>query len=140
MKSKTLMTALLATFAGSAATAALATSASQPPADSNTTTSSVVVRYGPDDLSSNAGAERLLLRLQRAAEMVCDGDEAWDVLSVKEYHNIRTCERNATGRAVDEVSSPRLTALYDEQWEGAPNRKVASGEQTEPSAASRATG
>jgi UrcA family protein len=136
MKSKTFTATLLAAFAGSAATAAFATSASQPHAAWDMETSSVVVRYKPDDLSSNAATERLYMRLQRAAETVCGSDEAWDVLSVGQWRDIRTCERDATRRAVDDVSSPRLTAVYDQHWKVAPNRAVASAEQTAPSAAS----
>jgi UrcA family protein len=140
MKSKILTAALLTAFAGSGATAAFATSASLPQAASNTTTSTIVVHYQDRDLSSNAGAEKLYMRLQRAAETICASDEVWDVLSVKQWHDIRTCERNVTGRAVDEVSSPRLTAAYDRHWEGAQNGKIASAEETEPSAASHAAG
>ncbi|HEU4617557.1 MAG TPA: UrcA family protein [Gammaproteobacteria bacterium] len=133
MKSKTVTAALLATFAGGAATAAFATSASKPQDAWDMQKSSVVVHYGPEDLSSNADAERLFLRLQRAAETVCGSDEAWDVLSVEQWRDIRTCERDAMGRAVDEVDSPRLTAEYDQHWEGAQNGKVASAEQMQPS-------
>jgi UrcA family protein len=140
MNSKILTTALLATFAGSAATAAFATSVSQPQDARDMETSSVIVRYGRDDLTSDDGTKRLYERLQRAAETVCGSDQAWDVLSVMQFRDVRMCEQDAMGRAVDEVDSPRLTAMYDQHWEGAPNRKVASAEQAEPTAASRVTG
>jgi hypothetical protein len=64
------------------------------------------VHFGDLDVGTDAGAKRLYMRLDRAAERVC-GDRA-DPLEMRQAY--RRCERAALEDAVQQVSLPKLAA------------------------------
>jgi UrcA family protein len=75
----------------------------------NDITSSKVVHYGDLNMNTEEGAQRLYLRLRRAAEDVCHDTQA----PFAERYLYRDCEQDAIERAVDDAALPQLTALYD---------------------------
>lgn len=70
---------------------------------------SVRVSYRDLDLSSERGAQALLLRIESAARQVCPSADTRDLSIVSASHG---CVREAVARAVRRVRSPTLAALY----------------------------
>ena len=71
-----------------------------------------VVHYGDLNVNTDDGAQRLYLRLNRAAEHVCGDDR--DVFDERFIYY--ACEQAAIERAVDHVALPKLTAQYDRRF------------------------
>jgi UrcA family protein len=70
----------------------------------------VTVRYHDLDLSTAAGADRLLHRIEAGARQVC-GDPA-GTKDLAEWMSIRRCSSQAVTRAVEDVKAQRLTEAY----------------------------
>lgn len=70
------------------------------------------VSYADLDLTNEAGAERLYLRIRSAARSVCGTPGLLQVINVS---RIRQCAEDATARAIAEVNSPMLTRYYEEK-------------------------
>ena len=77
----------------------------------------VTVHYGDLNLNNNQGAKELYFRVHRAAKVVC-GDEEWDPLYIEMWRADQQCEQTALKRAVAQVNSPKLTAIYDQHLRG----------------------
>ena len=78
-------------------------------AQSSDTVPSVAVKYGDLDLGSPAGAQRLLKRIEAAANTACGG--APDIRQLNQWTNFEACRKSAIARAVVAVDSPVLTAM-----------------------------
>jgi UrcA family protein len=115
MKTPLSKIALFAAMAGIGVIAAPTASATQAQ-NADRVTSSVTVHYGDLDLNTASGADRLYLRLDRAAETVCGGDYEYDPAYIELWGTVRRCEKNAIGRAVAQVDSPKLTTLFDDAF------------------------
>jgi len=73
------------------------------------------VQFGDLDLHSQAGAERVIARLQAGADKVCgERPGLRDVARSGEY---RQCVRHAMGDAVAQLNSPLVSALYGKESE-----------------------
>jgi UrcA family protein len=70
---------------------------------------SVTVRYSPADLATPRGAEVLYARLRLAANQVCPGADARDLMRAAPA---KACYEAALAAAVLHVQQPRLTALH----------------------------
>lgn len=134
MRTPTFKVALLSAIASVGATTALAAIPAQAQ-PRNTVTTHVVVHYGDLKLNTNGGAERLYVRLDRAAERAC-GAEDWDQLFIETWSAIHACEQTAITRAVSQVDSPKLTAVYDRHFQRAPSAKAAAAPAAGASSAS----
>ena len=77
---------------------------------------SVVVRYDASELVSEAGAERMYTKLDRAARSVCNDDEIYDPIYLRERSKIRACEQMAIANAVEDVRSANLTSEYNRHF------------------------
>ncbi len=117
MNTPILTLALLAATAGLGSAAVRASTAPDRDAG-DSVTSHDIVRYRDLNLSSDTGAERLYRRLDRAAARVC-GDNPFDPAYMRLWQSVRSCETGALGRAVAQVDSPKLTAIYDQHAGGA---------------------
>ena len=108
MLSKTAFTTLFlfATFG-----IAFAQETSAKPVDPEAITYSRTVRYSDLDLSTEAGAKALLTRIRRAANLVCNGND-WRAPMTRSY-GFRSCVQAAQSKAVADVGSPMVTALYN---------------------------
>ncbi|MGH8302584.1 MAG: UrcA family protein [Steroidobacteraceae bacterium] len=84
-----------------------AASAAQPAADSPQTT----VYYNLLDLSSDQGTQALYRRIVSAARTVCPADDSRDLA---EFAASRECQREAVSRAIHEIGSARLAAVYSQ--------------------------
>jgi UrcA family protein len=87
------------------------------PASSQTTLNEpakVVVRYGDLNLSSDAGAEVLLRRLEQAARQVC-GDPR-ERRPLAEISVILRCNAQSLERAIEAVGAQKLTAAYQSKY------------------------
>lgn len=73
--------------------------------------SSVSVRVGDLDATTQGGAQHIYSRLQRAAEQVC-GEDSATRLQLELANLVRSCEQQAIGPAVDRIHSAPLTAIY----------------------------
>jgi UrcA family protein len=69
----------------------------------------VVVRYADLDLGSEQGARTLYRRILGAAEAVCPQADIRDLERSVQSHR---CRQQAVARAVQNVSSPQLAAIY----------------------------
>jgi UrcA family protein len=69
----------------------------------------VVVKYDPQSLASEAGARALYQRLERVAQHVCPEASGRDLATLEVA---RRCERQAVAHAVREINSPRLAEIY----------------------------
>ena len=98
--------ALASLLAGTAAQAA-------PASESERET--VTVHVGDLNLNTAAGADHALNRLRAAAQSVC-GEDADSRLELYRMNQIRTCEQEAIGPAVQRLNSPSLAALYERQF------------------------
>lgn len=70
---------------------------------------SVTVKYSDLNLSTDEGASRLYTRIRSAARDVCPDTSSHDL---KAFANGEACQATAIARAVREVQSPRLAAVY----------------------------
>lgn len=77
-----------------------------------TETRAAEVNYADLDLTNEAGAERLYLRIRSAARSVCGTPGLLQIINVS---RIRQCAEDATARAIAEVNSPTLTRYYEEK-------------------------
>jgi len=69
----------------------------------------IVVRYSADSLSTDSGARKLYERLVHAAEQVCPDEFSSGRLSSPA---VQICRRQSIARAVQQIGSPRLAAVY----------------------------
>jgi UrcA family protein len=85
--------------------------ASAEPASARSDESSISVRVSFADLDINhpAGADKLLKRIERAADTVCGGEPS-DPLLVESL-DYRHCRGDAIRKAVIQANAPMLTAL-----------------------------
>lgn len=73
----------------------------------------MAVSYGDLDLSTESGARILFERIQVAADEVCPA-----VPDIRDLNRVAThsrCVRGAIARAVQQVGSPRLAAVFSAQ-------------------------
>jgi UrcA family protein len=70
---------------------------------------SVAVQYSTWDLASDEGARNLYSRIASAARTVCPDSNSRDL---NEYARSKSCRSEAIARAVHDVRSPRLAAVY----------------------------
>jgi UrcA family protein len=70
---------------------------------------SVAVQYSTWDLASDEGARNLYSRIAAAARAVCPDSNSRDL---NEYARIKSCRSEAIARAVHDVRSARLAAVY----------------------------
>jgi UrcA family protein len=70
----------------------------------------IAVSYADLNLKSEAGARVMLGRLQAAAASVCGGAAVSSHLD--DVTAFRACTRQALDRAVSDLRSPRVSALY----------------------------
>lgn len=89
---------------------AAATSETSP----STQQESVVVRYSPDDLTSDSGAAHLYSKLARAARFVCD--DSGHSVDLEVLSAVSHCEQQAIADAVSTVSSANLTSEYNRHF------------------------
>jgi UrcA family protein len=70
----------------------------------------VTVRYNPESLATDSGARALYRRLVMAAEAVCPA-----AAESRPFLNeaVRHCRDAALARAVHQIDSPRLAAVYE---------------------------
>jgi UrcA family protein len=68
---------------------------------------SIVVKYDPASLNSDAGARALYARLAKAAAEVCPN---YDPLFISRA--VRVCRSHAIENAVEKVHNERLAAVY----------------------------
>ena len=69
----------------------------------------VVIEYSKADLTTQAGADALYLRILNVAETVCPQES---VLGLYGHVLWRKCMRDAVGQAVQDVHNPLLTDRY----------------------------
>jgi UrcA family protein len=72
----------------------------------------VSVYYGDLDLSHQAGAQKLIDRLEAAASKVCGGMP--DIRDLTRFQMYRACSKQALDNAVASVDQPVVSALYGE--------------------------
>jgi UrcA family protein len=70
---------------------------------------SVVVKYDPLTLSSEAGARAMYARLERVAQHVCPEASGRNLATLEAA---KSCERQAVARAVRDINNPRLAEVY----------------------------
>jgi UrcA family protein len=70
----------------------------------------LTVRYNPETLATDSGARTLYRRLVSAAEAVCPATSAGRPF-VSEV--VKQCRDAAVARAVHQINSPRLAAVYE---------------------------
>jgi UrcA family protein len=70
---------------------------------------SVVVRFADLDINHPAGAERLLDRIEQAADTACGGEPSSGLDGERRVY--RQCRTDAITRAVDQLNAPLLTAV-----------------------------
>lgn len=71
---------------------------------------SIAVKYSDLDLATDAGAHALYSRIATAARAVCPDANIRDLSA---FANNRECQSEAIARAVRDVRSPRLAAVYN---------------------------
>ncbi len=79
----------------------------RPNTDPNVVTQSVTVSFADLDLSKDAGAHALLVRINAAAKQVCEPQDR----DFKLIASRRSCIETAVDRAVAEVNNPKVTSL-----------------------------
>jgi UrcA family protein len=73
---------------------------------------SIKVQYNPRDLTNPEGTEKVYGKIKNAARRVCHlSIEPWDPQRTRHYWE---CYASALGKAVDDVNSKNLTALYQQ--------------------------
>jgi UrcA family protein len=71
---------------------------------------SVTVKYSDLNLATDDGAHQLYKRISAAARVVCPDVDLRDLGA---FASSKTCQSEAIARAVRDVRSPRLAAVYD---------------------------
>jgi UrcA family protein len=71
---------------------------------------SVTVKYSDLNLATDEGAHQLYKRISTAARVVCPDADLRDLSA---FASSKTCQSEAIARAVRDVRSPRLAAVYD---------------------------
>jgi UrcA family protein len=74
---------------------------------------SVVVRFTDVDLATDQGVRSLYTRIARAAHAVCPDAPIRDLNAAAQS---RACQQQAIARAVREVNTPLLAAIYSDHW------------------------
>lgn len=74
---------------------------------------SVKVAYDDLDISRDAGARVLLVRIEQAARRICGDRPAPRLVTANLRH--QSCIGSAVSGAVSHVNSPRLTALFNDE-------------------------
>jgi UrcA family protein len=77
------------------------------PADQDTP--STVVKYHPESLSTDAGAQDLYRRIVKAAEEVCPANPGGPVLSAA----VLQCRAQSVARAVVVINNSKLAAIHE---------------------------
>ena len=67
-----------------------------------------VVKYQPDSLQSDAGAQVVYQRIEKAAEQVCPAGAG-----LVPSPGVRQCRAASISRAVSAINSSRLAAIHD---------------------------
>jgi UrcA family protein len=116
--------ALTTTLVSALGVAGLTLSAGQAQAITINPVPHSIVRYDDLNLRSDAGAETLYARVNRAAEKVCDRND-WSDFS-ETYHRVLECEQTAIANAISQVHSPNLTAIYNRHFPNAASRAAAT--------------
>ena len=106
MNSKLTIGGLAALFIACAASAQPTYASIEQPGDPK----QVRVEFRRSEISNEAGARRLLERLNSASRRVCSG---FDGPSVSAARNQRACKKAARAEAVQTINSPLLTAVND---------------------------
>ena len=75
----------------------------------NDSAPSLAVKYGDLNLSTEEGSHALYSRIASAARQLCDQSASRDLAT---FAANRQCESQAIARAVSDVHSPRLAAVY----------------------------
>jgi UrcA family protein len=101
----------IAMLVGSIITAAAAGNACA--AGTATEVPSVVVRFADLDLATDQGVRSLYARIARAAHAVCPDARIRDLNAASQS---RACQQQAIARAVREVNTPLLAAVYSDHW------------------------
>ena len=70
---------------------------------------SITVKFADLNLSTEEGTNRLYSRITTAARAVCERGDSRDLAT---FAARRACESAAIARAVSDVHSPRLAAVY----------------------------
>jgi len=78
-------------------------------ADSGTDVLSAIVKYTDLDLATHQGSLELYQRIVAAARQVCPLANTADLSALA---SSRACETRAIARAVSEINSPALAAVY----------------------------
>lgn len=81
------------------------------PVNADPSPPSVVVSYADLDLTTEAGAHTLLLRLKRAARTVCR-ETRLSIMGLESERRYSACMSSALNQSVQGVGSERLTRLY----------------------------
>jgi UrcA family protein len=76
----------------------------------------IAVHYGDLNLATDEGAARLHGRIRAAAKLVCPDADSRDLYAVSQA---RECQAQAIRRAVNDVKSERLSAIYAAKAHGA---------------------
>ncbi len=101
--------AILAAVGVLAMAGSLASPASASAAQPSTAAPQVAVFYSFRDLATDRGTHALYERIVSAARAVCPGHESRDLSAFAES---RDCQRMAVARAIRQVGSARLAAVY----------------------------
>jgi UrcA family protein len=96
-------------LAGCLLAGALSVAQAAPPAAAARTAPTIVVSYGDLDLSTDEGTVALYQRISQAARRVCPLE---DSRALAQRVSSDTCRAAAVARAVADINSPRLAALY----------------------------
>ena len=99
------MAMLVGSFIAAAASSVAGAAATEVP--------SVVVRYTDLDLATDQGVRSLYTRIVRAAHTVCPDAPIRDLNASAQS---RACQQQAIARAVGEVNTPLLAAVYANHW------------------------
>lgn len=91
--------------------AAAVLGASARPTLAQTEPASVRVAYVDLNLATDAGAARMLARIEAAASQVCEGHRQGQK-GVEPEARYRACHRTTVAQSVEQVGAPRLTTLY----------------------------
>jgi UrcA family protein len=70
---------------------------------------SIVIKYDPLTLASEAGARAMYVRLERVAQHVCPEASGQNLAALEAA---KSCERQAVARAVRDINNPRLAEVY----------------------------
>jgi UrcA family protein len=81
------------------------------------------VVYRDLDINTERGADRLLRRINRAAERVCGYDRHYIALAVRQEY--RHCIRDATDSAVAKTNNASVLARYQERTGRTPQTTIA---------------